>query len=208
MINLVPIKTRHYHSQLWTLQILIWIWCKPTDDNVFYHFIRSPNDLQHVISTETVTSAGSSNCLIWLLYHLNHSTKLFHPIIWYPYLSIFQILSSCGLMGRNMYDHLGFVALGYHCYQFWALHWTCSCLLRYLSSSSCLPILSSSYHLYMSNSMRDLEVEGHPVLVLQLVALNQIPTIGSLDVPQADGSYISQLFLVVNIPQECTRIWG
>lgn len=55
-------------------------------------------------------------------------------------------------------------------------------------------ILSSSYHLYMSNSMRDLEVEGHPVLVLQLVALNQIPTIGSLDVPQADGSYISQLF--------------
>jgi len=148
MINLVPIKTRQYHSWSWTLLILIWIWCKPTEDNVFYHFIRSPNDLQHVISTETVTSAGSSNCLIWLLYHLNHSTKLFHPIIWYPYLSIFQILSSCGLMGRNMYDHLGFVALGYHCYQFWALHWTCSCLLRYLSSSSCLPILSSSYHLY------------------------------------------------------------
>lgn len=46
----------------------------------------------------------------------------------------------------------------------------------------------------MSNSMIDLEVEGHAVLVLQLVALNQIPTIGSLDVPQADGSYISQLF--------------
>jgi hypothetical protein len=45
----------------------------------------------------------------------------------------------------------------------------------------------------MSNFMRDLEVEGRPVLVLQLVALNQIPTIGSLDVPQADGSYISQL---------------
>jgi hypothetical protein len=46
----------------------------------------------------------------------------------------------------------------------------------------------------MSNFMRDLEVEGRPVLVLQLVVLNQIPTIGSLDVPQADGSYISQLF--------------
>lgn len=46
----------------------------------------------------------------------------------------------------------------------------------------------------MSNFMRDLQVEGHPVLVLQSVALNQIPTIGSLDVPQADGSYISQLF--------------